>query len=127
MKAAERTAIGLAALLVALALYNGANVLTDHLGAADFPDHAKFHAALGGAYMLLLSVLAAVVVWSADLRRAARGLLLAGVLIAIPLGFLWAVAMVPSGSPGLSYVALALVGLGISLVVGALLLRSARD
>ena len=126
MSLSERIAIGLASLLVVLGLYNGVNVLTDHLRSPDFPEHAKFHAALGGAYMVLLSVLAAVMAWSPGLRQAGGGLPLAGVLLALPLGFLAAVAIVPSGSPGTSYVILAVVGVVLALIATLLLVQARR-
>lgn len=121
MTTRERIAIGLALVLVALGLYNGANVLTDHLGSPDFTEHAKFHAALGGALMLLISVLAAVMIGSRTLRRVGRGMPLVGVLLAVPLGFLIAVAIVPSGSPGTSYVILALAAVALAVAVAVLL------
>lgn len=127
MKTSERIAIGLASVLVALGLYNGANVLTDHLKAPEFPEHAKFHAALGGALMLLISVWAAVMAWSTPLRRVGRGLPLTGALLAVPLSFLIAVAIVPSGSPGTSYVFLALVAVVLAVAVAVLLGRGRAD
>ena len=118
----ERGAVGLASSLALIGLYQGANVLTDHLSATDFPMHARFHAALGGAYMIFVSVLALGIAWVPGLRRAGSGLLLPVVLMVLPAGFLGAVMLLPAGSPGGSYVALAVVGVVLALIT-ALLLR----
>ena len=126
MITSERLAIAIASVLVALGLYNGANVLTDHLNTESFPEHARFHAALGGAYMILLSLVAAAMAWIAPLRKIAGGWPLSAVLLVLPLGFLGAVAVVPSGSPGTSYVGLALVGLVMAIAATYLLVRSQR-
>lgn len=117
----ERAGIAMATLLIALGLYNGVNVLTDHLASPAFPAHARFHAALGGVYMVLLSILAGVMTWWPTLRWVVRGLPLAFVLLAVPLGFLAAVAIVPAGSPGVSYEVQGIAGAALALVASWLM------
>jgi hypothetical protein len=126
MASYERGAVLLASLLAAIGLYQGANVLTDPLSAADFPMHARFHAALGGAYMILVGLLALWIAWVPGLRRAGGRLLLPVVLVFIPAGFLGALGLVPAGSPGGSYAALAVFGVLLASIT-ALLLRLDSD
>jgi hypothetical protein len=125
VSAYERGAIALASAIALVGLYQGANVLTDHLAAPDFPAHARFHAALGGACMILVSLLAIWIAWAPGLRRAGGGLLLPIVLLLLPVGFLAAISIVPEGSPGGSYVALAVTA-GVLAAITAVLLRLAR-
>ena len=123
----ERAAVGLATGLVAIGLYQGAQVTTDHLASTEFPDHARFHAALGGIYMIGLSLVAGVVAWSRTLRRACRGLLLPAVLLLLPAGFLFAIGIVPEGTPPGPYVPLAIGGALGALVAGALSALAKED
>ncbi|MDH3732895.1 MAG: hypothetical protein OEU54_05140 [Gemmatimonadota bacterium] len=120
MKATEGAGVLLSTVLVAIGLHQGLSVLTDHLSAADFPDHARFHAALGGAYLILLSLLAGWIAWSGTLRRSCRGLLLPAVLLTLPAGFLTAIGVVPEGTPGGSYAALAAGGAVVAVLVAVL-------
>ena len=127
MTTAERAAVLVASLLGLLGLINGVEITTDHLNAADFAPHARFHAALGGILMIAMSLVALGMTWSTKTRRMGRGVPLFLVLASMPLAFLTALAIVPTGSPGGNYVQLAFFGLGLAIVTLLLLLRGHPD
>ena len=126
MKASERVGVGIALLLAALGLVNGLQAATDHLGSSDFPPHARFHAALSGVYLVVLSLVAGGMACVDKARSFGRGIPFLLVLISLPSGFLVALAVVPAGSPGGSYLHLAVVGLIMAALAFALSAGSRR-
>ncbi len=93
---------------------------TDHLGSA-WPDHAKWHALIGGLFLALLSATLLVALWGPFRRRApgiegTLGLLLAGPAVAV-VGAMW---LLPAGSPGGANTTLAAVATAVGLVTALL-------
>ncbi len=119
---ATRTAIILALGIALLGLFEGANVATDHLDSPDFPSHARFHATLGGVYLVALSSLLLMFAWRhVRFQGPGSGLALGFCAVCIPGGALISVAMVPSGAPPGGHVLLASGALVAALVTIVLL------
>lgn len=126
MRPTEIGAVGLTLILVALGIYNGAHVMNDHLATESFPAHAKFHAVLGGAYMVGLSLLALGMVCIRECRRGKGRILLAATLLLLPIGFFVGIGIVPEGSPGRQFVVTAGVGTVVVLLTTVLLFLPSR-
>jgi len=113
--------IGLATLLGLFGAYQGVMVTTEHLQEPAFPDHARFHASVGGLYILALSILALVLAWGPYRREApGAGLSLLATLAATPLGVLVAVSLVPAGAPPAWAIYLAVLSLAVVGAIGVL-------
>ena len=84
----------------ALGVYEGFSLATDHLASPDFPDHAKFHAALSGLHMLALTGVLLLLAWG-PFRRGQDKFqpILCFTLVALPASVFTAVAVVPAGAP----------------------------
>lgn len=94
----------------ALGAYEGLSLATDHLADPDFTEHAKFHAALSGVYMLTLTGTLLLLAWG-PFRRGQAGFLpiLSFALVALPASVLVAVAVVPAGAPRRPLLAFAVI------------------
>lgn len=97
---ARRAVLVIGTVLGVLGLTQAWRIGTDHLGSA-WPDHAKWHAVIGGLFLALLAAILLVALWGPyrERRSGIEGLLallLAGPAVAVIAG-MW---LLPAGSPG---------------------------
>lgn len=119
--------IGLATLLGVVGLYQGGMVTVEHLQEPNFPAHARFHAAVGGLYLLALSAIALALAWG-PYRWGGKGAgaVLVLTLTATPVGVLIAAGLVPEGAPPAWALWLATATLAVVLVIMLLMLWPVR-
>lgn len=113
--------------LAAVGLYEGWNLATDHLHSPSFSAHARFHAALGGIYLVVLSFNVLGLAWGrfGSVKRPSE-LLLVFNLLALPGGPLLALALVPAGAPPAAAIAVAVIALVGGLSVSAFVVKGMR-
>ncbi len=122
-----RLAIALSGVIAATGLYWGWRIGTDHLGEAQWSDHAKFHASVGGLYLATLGIVLVAAVWTRARRWENAGdLPLALAILLLPAAVLAAVAVVPGGAPSGGQVGLAGLFLIVSIVT-VILIRLGRS
>ena len=105
-----------------IGLYWAYHISVDHLGDPSWPDHAKWHAAVGGAYLGATSVALLLSVWSTTTGRL---VLRSWITVMLPGGMLIAYAVVPEGAP--SQVGFAVPALGLALVLVGVQIHNHRS
>jgi hypothetical protein len=122
----RQVVLALGTLLALIGLWQGWSIATDHLP-GDWPDHAKWHALIGGQFLVLLSLVLLVTLWG-PFRVGQPGstlplvLLLVGPAVMVIAGM----ALMPTGAPGGSDTGLAIGAVALGALAAGLAWRTGR-